>query len=89
MCHRPPGGYPTRHGSSPGMSTSQCDLAQHDHARSSYADMDVDDRTSLSTDEVVRLRAGEDMGMALPAELDGWPGPRRYLTTSRSSLDPM
>lgn len=54
-------------------------VGQHDHARSPYADMDVDDRTSLPADEVARLRAGEGMGMALAAELNGYPGPRHVL----------
>jgi hypothetical protein len=53
--------------------------AQHEHAHSPYADMAVDDRTSLPAQEVAGLRAGEGMGMALPAELNSYPGPRHVL----------
>jgi Spy/CpxP family protein refolding chaperone len=53
--------------------------AQHDHARSPYADLETVEGTVLSAEEVARLRAGEGMGLALPAELNGYPGPRHVL----------
>lgn len=53
--------------------------AQHEHGRSPYAEMAIDEATSLPSEEVARLGAGEGMGMALPAEINGYPGPAHTL----------
>lgn len=53
--------------------------AQHEHGRSPYAEMAIDEATSLRAEEVASLRAGEGMGMALPAEINGYPGPKHAL----------
>jgi Spy/CpxP family protein refolding chaperone len=44
-----------------------------------YAGMDGRAIASLSEADIVTLRAGEGWGLALPAELNGWPGPRHVL----------
>lgn len=41
-----------------------------------YAGMDGRAIASLSEADIAALRAGEGWGLALPAELNGWPGPR-------------
>lgn len=53
--------------------------AQHEHGRSPYAEMAIDEATSLPAEEVAGLRSGEGLGMALPAEINGHPGPRHAL----------
>jgi Spy/CpxP family protein refolding chaperone len=59
---------------------------QHDHAgegdaaeRSPYADFTTREIASLSPADVDELLAGEGWGFALPAELNGLPGPRHVL----------
>ncbi|MFW6010639.1 MAG: Spy/CpxP family protein refolding chaperone [Gemmatimonadota bacterium] len=51
--------------------------AQHDH--SPYEDHTGREIAALSPDDVEALRAGEGMGYALAAELNGYPGPRHVL----------
>lgn len=57
--------------------------AQHDHSaaetESPYADLAERTIASLSDDDVVELLAGGGWGFALPAELNGLPGPRHVL----------
>lgn len=56
--------------------------AQHAHGTadaSPYAEMTDREIKALSAEEVEALRAGEGMGMALAAELNGLPGPRHVL----------
>ena len=50
----------------------------HDHA-SPYADFTDREIKALSAEELAGLLAGEGLGMALPAELNGLPGPRHVL----------
>ena len=50
----------------------------HDHT-SPYVDLQDRDIKALSPEEVESLLAGEGMGFALPAELNGYPGPRHVL----------
>ncbi len=50
----------------------------HDHA-SPYADFMGREIKALSSEEVAGLLDGEGLGMALPAELNGFPGPRHVL----------
>jgi len=48
-----------------------------DHA--TYADLEPAEGTALTAEEVAALRAGAGMGLALPAELNGYPGPLHVL----------
>lgn len=52
-------------------------LAQHQH--SPYAALQDRDIKALSPDEIDDYLNGDGMGMALPAELNGYPGPRHAL----------
>lgn len=49
------------------------------HAHSPYADMTIDASVSMPAEEVAQLLAGEGMGLAMPAELNGYPGPRHVI----------
>lgn len=51
---------------------------QHRHA-SPYAELQDREIKALSQGEIEGLLRGEGMGMALPAELHGYPGPRHVL----------
>jgi hypothetical protein len=60
--------------------------AQHDHApiasgpaASPYAGREQRAVKALSEQQIDDLKAGRGMGMALPAELNGYPGPRHVL----------
>lgn len=56
----------------------------HQHgAASPYADLMDREIKALSADEVEGLLSGEGLGMALPAELNGYPGPRHVLDMSQ------
>jgi len=57
-------------------------LAAQDHRHeqaSPYAGLERREIKALSTEEIAALTNGEGMGMALPAELHGYPGPRHVL----------
>ncbi|MDX1429127.1 MAG: hypothetical protein R3282_02515 [Rhodothermales bacterium] len=55
-------------------------LAQHDPAHHSpYVDHADREIKSLSDEEVTQLLGGEGMGLALPAELNGYPGPKHVI----------
>jgi Spy/CpxP family protein refolding chaperone len=56
-------------------------LAQHAHApaASSYAGLEKRTVKALSEQQVGDLKAGRGMGYALPAELNGYPGPIHVL----------
>ncbi len=55
-------------------------LAQHDPSHNSaYADFADRDVKAMSAEQVKQLLAGEGMGMALAAELNGYPGPKHVL----------
>ena len=51
---------------------------QHDHA-SPYAEFTDREIKALSADEIAGLLNGDGLGMALPAELNRYPGPRHLL----------
>ncbi|NJO36061.1 MAG: hypothetical protein HC869_26375 [Rhodospirillales bacterium] len=51
----------------------------HQHGRSPYAGFQQRDVKALSTQQVADLRAGRGMGLALAAELNGYPGPMHAL----------
>lgn len=53
--------------------------AQHDHANSPYAGTQSSDVPTLTDEEVRQLRDGDGMGLARPAELNGYPGPKHLL----------
>jgi Spy/CpxP family protein refolding chaperone len=48
-------------------------------AQSPYAGQQQRPVKALSAEQVADLRAGRGMGLALPAELNGWPGPLHVL----------
>jgi hypothetical protein len=58
-------------------------LAQHGahrgHHAQPYAGFERREAAGLSAEEVADLRAGRGMGFALPAELNGYPGPMHAL----------
>ena len=57
-------------------------VAQHNHAppaAGSYAGQDARPVKALSAELIADLRAGRGMGLALPAELNGYPGPTHVL----------
>ena len=54
-------------------------LAQAGPAPQPYAGLDVRAVKALSDVQIADLRAGRGMGLALPAELNGYPGPTHVL----------
>ncbi len=54
-------------------------IARAQHAHSPYAGHQTREIKALSAEEVEGYLNGEGMGMALPAELNGYPGPRHAL----------
>ena len=52
---------------------------QHKHGPSAYAGMETRPVKALSDQQLADLRAGRGMGMALAAELNGYPGPIHVL----------
>lgn len=54
--------------------------AGHDHAKEQpYAGLETRAVASLPADEIAGLRAGRGLSLALPAELNGYPGPLHVL----------
>jgi Spy/CpxP family protein refolding chaperone len=53
--------------------------AQHDHHDSPYAGQEASEIPSLTDQELADLLAGAGMGMAKPAELNHYPGPKHVL----------
>ena len=61
----------------------------HHHHESPYAHTQSNDVPTLTPDEVRELRNGEGMGLARPAELNRFPGPKHLLElASELDLDP-
>jgi Spy/CpxP family protein refolding chaperone len=54
----------------------------HDHAMSPYAGQEGFEVRALSADELKAYREGTGMGLAKPAELNHYPGPRHVLDLS-------
>jgi len=52
---------------------------QHQHGQSPYAGLQRRDVKTLSDEQIADLRAGRGMGLALAAELNGYPGPIHVL----------
>lgn len=65
----------------PGLSLA---AQQHDHVASPYAGLENRVIKALSPEEVAGLEAGEGMGFALSAELNGVPGPKHVLELADS-----
>lgn len=61
-------------------------LAQHDHTMSPYAHTQSAEFATLTPAEVHELRNGDGMGLARPAELNSFPGPR-HLLDLKADLD--
>ena len=53
--------------------------AQHTHTTSPYAHTQSSEVATLTPEEVRELRNGEGMGLARPAELNQFPGPKHLL----------
>ena len=53
--------------------------AQHAHTMSPYAHTQSSEVSTLTPEEVRELRNGEGMGLARPAELNQFPGPKHLL----------
>jgi Spy/CpxP family protein refolding chaperone len=53
--------------------------AGHSQHKSPYADLATRPIKALSEDQVGDLKAGRGMGLSLPAELNGYPGPKHVL----------
>lgn len=51
----------------------------HGHAHGPYAGMQAREIKALSPEQIADLRAGRGMSLALPAELNGYPGPAHVL----------
>ena len=66
------------------LSAQEHDHAQHADASADapYAELVDREIKALSDDEIASLLEGEGMGFALPAELNGYPGPRHVLELS-------
>src|SRR3954466_8719598 len=54
-------------------------VAQPAFAQSPYAGLQARPVKALSDQQIANLKAGRGMGMALPAELNGYPGPSHVL----------
>jgi hypothetical protein len=54
-------------------------VAQHQHGNTPYAGLQQRPVKALSEQQVADLRAGRGMGLALTAELNGYPGPMHVL----------
>jgi LTXXQ motif family protein len=52
---------------------------QHQHGHSPYSGMYQRDIKALSNEQIAELQAGRGMGLALAAELNGYPGPLHVL----------
>jgi hypothetical protein len=57
-------------------------VAQVAFAQSPYAGMQMRLIKALSEQQIADLKAGRGMGLALPAELNGYPGPIHVLELS-------
>ena len=56
-----------------------CFIAQVAFAQSPYAGMQARSIKALSEQQIADLKAGRGMGLALAAELNGYPGPAHVL----------
>ncbi|MGM4905397.1 Spy/CpxP family protein refolding chaperone [Tardiphaga sp. 866_E4_N2_1] len=56
-----------------------CKVSHREIAASPYAGMERRSIKALSDQQIVDLKAGRGMGLSLPAELNGYPGPAHVL----------
>ena len=73
------------------VASSASPAQEHHHGRkhAPYAGLEKRTATSLSEQQIADLRAGRGMGLALAAELNGYPGPLHVLELADSlSLSP-
>ena len=61
------------------LALGAADLAAQTHHASPYAGHEARVIAAISEQEVADLKSGAGMAMALPAELNGYPGPRHVL----------
>lgn len=61
------------------MTVSSSASAQHQHGQSPYSGMQQRPVKALSDQQIADLRDGKGMGLALAAELNGYPGPAHVL----------
>lgn len=59
-------------------------LAQHAQPPSPYGGLEARPIKALSSEQIADLRAGRGMSLALPAELNGYPGPLHALEHSET-----
>jgi hypothetical protein len=59
------------------LARSAC--AQHQHHQTPYVGFQEREVKALSAQQIADLRAGRGMGLALPGELNGYPGPLHVL----------
>ena len=67
------------HSESAAAQTPPSPHAHHDHAASPYAGKEGAPIKALTADEIQAYREGTGMGLAKPAELNHYPGPRHVL----------
>ena len=66
-------------GSAPAPVAAAPQTHQHDHASSPYAGKEGSEVKALTAEEIQAYREGTGMGLAKPAELNHYPGPRHVL----------
>jgi hypothetical protein len=62
-----------------GAEDCNCKASHREMAASPYAGMERRSIKALSDQQIVDLKAGRGMGLSLPAELNGYPGPAHVL----------
>jgi hypothetical protein len=53
--------------------------AQHQHSQTPYSVLPQRTIKALGDEQIADLRAGRGMGLALPGELNGYPGPAHVI----------
>lgn len=61
------------------LSAGCFDRANEEQASSSYPQLQESEVRGLTPQQIAGLRSGDGMGYALPAELNGYPGPKHVL----------
>ena len=69
-----------------GLMAASALAQQHKHDHGPYAGMQQRALKALSEDQIADLRAGKGMGLALAAELNGYPGPIHVLELCDHSI---
>jgi Spy/CpxP family protein refolding chaperone len=66
-----------------GSSAASANPSGHDHQHSPYAGREPRPVAGLTSEEIRQLLAGNGLGFARPAELNGYPGPRHVLDLAK------